>query len=103
MCPEAIPLFPTPVVGPKMIGTVQVPFAVADDVAAAKPLSVISRPLGTVAAEPSSAVKFFDVLLIVAAKTIIRRVSRSLMTTRARLLRLEIPSNSLVLLKLCLC
>ena len=94
-------MFPTPAVAPKMIGVVQVPFAVADDVAAAKPLSVISRPLGTVAADPSSAVKLFDVLLIVAAKTITRRVSRSLMTTRARLLRLEIRS-SLVLLKLCL-
>ena len=103
MCPEEIPLFPTPADDPKMIGIRQVPFAVADDVLVAKPRSVISRPLGTVAADPSSAVKLFDVLLIVAAKTITRRVSRSLMTISAWLPRLEIRSSSLVLLKLCLC
>lgn len=104
MSPEVIPLFPTLAVDPKVIGEVhEVALAEADAVAIAKPLSVINRLLGTVAAEPISAVKLFEVLVIAAAETIITKVSKSLIMTRIRLLLLEIRSIRPVLLKLCLC
>lgn len=102
MSPEVIPLSPMLAVEPNVIGAAQVPFAFAEDVAVVNPLSIISSPLGTVAAEPSSAVKFFGALSIEAANTITRRVSESLMTTRVRLLNLVIRSRCLVLLKRCL-
>ena len=102
MCPEVITVLPVPARGPKTTGLVQLPFAVADDEAVVKPLSVISSPLGTVAAEPSSAVKFFWLLLIDTAKTITISGIRIFMAISARLLPLANWSTRPILLNPCL-